>query len=698
MQERHLEGREKRHRVALVRPMLRLAWTSALALIAPLALAASNEQRVSKPFEYRGYSSPEYSEQKRLSMFIPVSDGTKLAATIFLPVVPGDTRIPVLLWYLPGHRESIDPRTGALRSYGSPEQIKFFTSHGYAWALVEMRGSGASFGTRQDRSPQIGRDGKDVIEWLAKQPWSNGNVGMVGASYQGFSQYASAAHRPTGLKAIFPEIAGFDEYSIMFYPGGIQSIAMSEFAAANIAQDDQNVFRAARSASGAVTDRGAVFDVLPSAPVIDEDNDGELADEIPLDKNGNGTFLDDGEPSYADGGARQHLYFEATKEHLGNVNLTPALIAESPYRDSPLGPLGLSYAELGPADRLSGLAGSGIAVYNRAGWFDYHARCATQWFASLHGKTPSRLLFAPTAHSGFPGGRSTGGPYWKMFGLTLSDADLNTEKLRFFDKYLRGVDNGIDREPPVYIYVMGKGWRAEKEWPLKRARTERWYLDTSSSLVSKPGAKARDLFTADLRADSRSDGANRWNFRVAGSSTPLRESHGGRLSYATEPLTSDLEVTGHPIVQLAVSSTAPDGDFFVYLEDIAPDRSVLRVSDGQLRASFATTLLEDKIVFGKSFDVKPKLPWHGYGRAAQDRQVFARGRVAKLTFDLMPTAWVFQSGHRIRVAIAGADWPTFRLNPVLAPNNDPASRSSMPTYDIHRGHELSFIELPVVEY
>lgn len=679
------------------RKCLQAPFVGALACVAMASAAcAADTVRVSQPFEYEGYSTVQYTAQRRVSTFIPMTDGTELAATIFLPENGPAARVPAILWYLPGHRESIDPRSGELKPYGSAEQIEFFTSHGYAWVLVEMRGSGASFGTRIDRGPQIGRDGKDIVEWLARQSWSNGNVGMVGASYQGFSQYATAAERPKGLKAIFPEIAGFDEYSIMFYPGGIQSIAMSDFATASIARDDQNVFQPVRKAEGAVADLGFARDVLPSAPVADEDGDGELADEIPLDKNGNGTFLDDGEPTYADGQPRKHIYFRATEQHTRNVNLTAELIARAPFRDSVLKPLGITYADLGPADRIADIAASGIAVYNRAGWFDYHARCATQWFASLHGKTPTRLLFAPTAHSGFPSGRATGGPYWKHFGLTLSEVDMNEEKLRFFDRYLKGIDNGIDREPPVHIYVMGKGWRAEREWPLRRAKPARYYFGADRALNTDRSKRGQDNFKVDLSHDSRTAGANRWNFRVASSRTLLGAGTGGRLAFESMPLESDMEVTGHPIVQLAVSSSAPDGDFFVYLEDVAPDGTALRVTDGQLRASFAALESEDRIST-TPFDVKPELPWHGFRESQRNAAVFANGRIAKLTIDLMPTAWTFRAGHRLRIAIAGADWPTFQLNPSLAPGNDPARVKTPPEFVVHRGGaELSWVELPVI--
>ena len=667
----------------------------ALSAVFPaLGATAETTQKVSAPFAYEGYSTQEFSSQRRVSAYIPMSDGTQLAATIFLPDGGPTRRVPALLWYLPGHRESIDPRTGNLRAYGSSEQIRFFTSHGYAWALVEMRGSGASFGTRYDRGPQIGLDGKEVVEWLAQQQWSDGNVGMVGSSYQGYSQYATAAHRPKGLKAIFPEIAGFDEYSIMFYPGGIQSIAMSDFATANIRRDDENVFRPTGAASGAVADRGFAMDVLPSAPVVDEDGDGQLADEIPVDKNGNGTFLDDGAPTYADGNSRQDIYFRATQQHVANVNLTSALIDQAPFRDSKLGTTQLSYAQLGPADRVADLAGSAIAIYNRAGWFDYHVRCATQWFASLHEKTPSRLTIVPGPHSGFPDGRASGGPYWKQFGLTLTNVDLNREKLRFFDRYLRGIDNGIDREPPVHIYVMGKGWRAERTWPLQRARGMRYYFGDGHLLQTKSAKPGADSLVADAAADSRTNGANRWNFRLASSSTPLGASSGTRVIYETRSLENDLEVTGHPIVQLAASSLAADGDFFVYLEDVAPDGSVMRVTDGQLRASFEGVVSEDRISTAP-FNVQPALPWHGFRQSDRNSKVFAAGRIAKLKLDLMPTAWVFGRGHRIRVAIAGADSPTFELHPLLEAARD--AGSPPPTYDIHRGGaDTSYVELPIV--
>ena len=98
---------------------------------------------------------------------------------------------------MPGHRESINPRTREIRTGMDLAELDFFTSRGYVVAVAEMRGSGASFGFRViDRGPQIGRDGRDLVDWIARQPWSSGRVGMIGASFQGFSQFATAAEQP----------------------------------------------------------------------------------------------------------------------------------------------------------------------------------------------------------------------------------------------------------------------------------------------------------------------------------------------------------------------------------------------------------------------------------------------------------------------------------------------------------------------
>ncbi len=663
------------------------------ALLSALALSLCSSAIAAISTEVR---PPQFKQFERQAEYAPVRDGTQLAVTRYVPAAgPKQDRFPTLLWYLPGHRESIDLKTGELRSAMAPADLEFFTARGYVVAIAEMRGSGASFGTRVlDRGPQIGRDGKDLVDWIARQPWSDGRVGMIGASYQGFSQYATAAERPAALRAIFPEIAGFDDYTSMFYPGGILNVALSQFASAAIVRDDLNYY-----------EPDGRRPRLPSAPVVDEDGDGELADEIPLDLDGDGDFLDEGSPTYRDGGKRADIYYRATLEHRANSNLTIERLQAAPYRDSKLAGTEHSYVDIDPADRPIAIAASGIAVYNRGGWFDYHARDTAMWFATLHGRTPVRMMMAPTGHGSLPSAAGDAlyraGPYLALFNdKTSSNAITNREKLRFFDRYVRGIDNGFDREPPVLIYVMGKGWRQEAEWPLARERRVRYAFDAEGRLSEKPGATGSDDYRVDLRTSSISNGANRWNYLLSSAKQPMSLDDGAaaRLRYDSEPLTVDREVTGHPLVEIVVAADVPESDFFVYLEDVAPDGTSLLVTEGQLRANFHRLRPNQTMLrSGGGIDIKPQLPWQGFTEADYEPAPLADARTLRLKLDLMPTSWVFKRGHRIRVSLMGADHPSFALHPKLSPTNDPADAANrVPTWSIKRGPGLSAIDLPVI--
>lgn len=624
---------------------------------------------------------------QRSAWYVPMEDGVRLAITVYTPAgAPAGSRFPVLLWYMPGHRESIDPATGRLTPAWSEADLAFFTAQGYALAAAEMRGSGASFGTRVlDRGPQIGRDGKALVDWIATQPWSDGRVGMVGSSYQGFSQYATAAERPAALRAIFPEIAGFDDYTSMFHPGGIQVVALSAFATDSIVRDDQNFH-----------EPGPARPRLPSAPVIDEDGDGELADEIPLDRDGSGSFLDDGEPTYRDGSPRQHIYYEATRAHVANSNLTVEILAAAPWRDSKLAGTAWDYRDMDPGERAQRIAASGIAVYNRGGWFDYHARDTVMWHATLAGHTPTFLMMAPTGHGGFPAGSAEelyrAGPYFRLFNDSTSTHEmLNREKLAFFDHYVRGIDNGFDKRPPVRLYVMNRGWRDEAEWPLARQRQLTYYFASGGQLTATPGAGGLDRHEVDLAADARSGGASRWNFGVSGAREPLSLDGGAaRLQYSTAPLAADMEVSGHPLLTVTLSSTAANGDLFAYLEDVGPDGRSLLVTEGQLRLNYPAEKPVQEIIAGPggTVRVRPELPWHGFTRADYVADPLADGRVRTYRLDLLPTAWVFRQGHRIRLSLAGADAPSFALHP---------EGGAKPVWTVRRGAGLSQLVLPVIQ-
>ncbi|MDD1458301.1 CocE/NonD family hydrolase, partial [Dolichospermum sp. ST_sed7] len=341
------------------------------AVFLPRTGLLSGEQ-ISKPFEYSGYSSPQWESYTRVSAYVPMPDGVKIAVDVFLPTVYKGTgktpsKFPVVLQYTPYHRSMFDPKSGGFLL--SPAQ-RLYLSYGYAYAGADMRGTGGSFGWNIMMDPILREDGKRVIDWIAAQTWSDGNVGMEGGSYVGWSQLACASHKPKALKCIVPNEAGFD--GLLVSPGGIRSSAFIQYWSGMMYYINRNTV--------------PTFwrPIPPVPPVVDEDGDGMLADEIPVDKNGQWSFSDDyrwpvdpgNPPQYADGVARKdHYYFNAVMEHIAHPAGAPGsydldLVAKKiNFWDDKRDGDGLTSPDINFAF-LPDVMESKIPVYNVGGWFD----------------------------------------------------------------------------------------------------------------------------------------------------------------------------------------------------------------------------------------------------------------------------------------------------------------------------------------
>ncbi len=629
------------------------------------------------------------------SHYVTMSDGTKLAVTIMVP--PESIKpLPVIFMYHPYKRLTIDPKTSQIDITFGPEVIKSFINNGYVFVCADMRGSGASYGSRVDMTPILGQDGKEIIDWIAAQPWCDGNVGMIGGSYHGWSQLATAGHKPRALKCIMPEMMGFDMYSDAWFPGGILNQEMMDKMKVTFPVLDTNYY------SGKESNLPIETIIFPTLPVVDEDGDGQLQDEIPLDVNGKGTFLDDYPPKYADGKPRQHIYYQATKEHLKNLYL-PTWADTVMYRDDIAAGTD-TVAHTGPNDWPVRMAESGVAIYNIVGWFDIFTRGGFRWYCTLKAINPSKLLVTPLFHSSPDIVSYNQGPYLKYFGVERTGFAewMTQERLRFFDRYLKGIKNGVDTEPPIRIFVMnGEGWRNEKEWPLARQVMTNYSFDARNNLtLGAPKSTGYDKYLVDFSHSSKSIGGTRWISHQAPDTVMKRTSLDYKcLTYNSTPIIKDTEITGHPIVTLWVSSTANDGDFFVYLEDVDEKGEAYYITEGMLRSGFAKQKAnEDILLSGFGIDVLPNLPWHGFKKTDYVDGIFRNSKIIKLVFDLIPTSWVIKKGHCIRVSIACADWPIFRLHPKLSPNNNPSDQNNIvPTITVYRDAEHpSGIQLPVI--
>lgn len=230
--------------------------------------------------------------------------------------------------------------------------------------------------------------------------------------------------------------------------------------------------------------------------------------------------------------------------------------------------------------------------------------------------------------------------------------------------------------------ISGGAERAADEWP-PPAERQRWYLSRNQTLsLHAPQVQA----AADAYQVNTLSGTGkytRWdtvNGRGLRKPYPDRAALGQQqLTYSTEPLAEDTEITGHPLIELHIASSATDGAVFAYLEDVAPDGQVVHVSEGQLRA------LHRKVQPGPAPYWTPG-PYHSFRK--QDAQPLVPGQIATLSFDLLPTSYQFKAGHRIRLALSGADPDHFANIPSDGP---------LPNLLFHRSKSAaSWLELPVV--
>ncbi|HTG35609.1 MAG TPA: CocE/NonD family hydrolase [Thermoanaerobaculia bacterium] len=583
------------------------------ALLATASIAAAQTApapKVSEFNRYSGYSQPVYDGWVRSSRYVTVRDGTRLAMDIFRPSLKGKVageKLPVV-WTHNRYRRAVMEEGKTYTILDSYEWLPEVVRHGYVVAAVDVRGSGASFGTFTGMfNLKETQDAYDITEWFAAQAWSNGNVGMYGGSYLGITQYMAAGQKPPHLKAIFPQVAVSDLYDLLWH-GGIFHGPFIESWSKLVRQ----------------------LDVDHPALPVNEDKDGSLLKA-------------------------------AIQQHRANRDAAK-LYAALPYRDSADPQTGVQvWRDWTPITYLKQIRESKVAVYHQAGWYDRYVRDQTILFRNLD--NPQKLTIGPWTH-------------------TESDFDSAAEHLRWWDRWLKGIDNGVMDDAPVHYYVMGapeaKAWRSAKTWPLPNERRTAYWFGPRRSLgtvapKAAPKDKARDEMTVDYSAAVSPD--PRWSLERKFPELSAHDAKG--LAYTTPPLAAAVEVTGHPVVHLWVSSSVPDADLFVYLEEVDGKGASRYVTEGMLRAS-------DRATADPGYDTAG-LPYHRGNRA--DRADLAPGQPVELVFDLYPTSTLFAAGHRIRVTVTGAD----KANAVTPKRNPP------PRITLYReAGKPSYVELPVI--
>ncbi len=652
-------------------------------------------------FDYPVLKDIELNAFKKQKQYVKMPDGTEIATNIFLPTKAKTTNFPTIFVFTPYNRSMVLPdmkwyeKAGAkvfLGNWGpvfdvlpNRKTINTLTNNGYAIVVADMRGTGASSNYSSAMSPAIKQDGIDMVNWIAEQTWSDGKVGMMGPSYLGWIQLAIASEKPEALKCISPSIMGMDIYSEAQKQGGILMTKWIENFDVQLRLLNLNA-----------SDQTNTIPVFPAEPVIDVDGDGEIVDEIPLYANGDVTvFTDDETPTYSDGIARKdNQYFKHTKDHLKNI-WTKEVVDKWQYRDDTMLVYEdtLTIADVSPGFFVPGIKASKIPVLFTGGWFDGFEGI-TKMFASIQDSNPAHLVMAPRFHVPM----TIPPAYQTLFDYQGDYEDqILSLQMRFFDHYLKGAANGFTDIDAVQTYTPFKGWESYKNWPPPATDYQTYFLQANQQLGKDTSETGQDNYAIDFSHESGYDaeGDNRWNMAAMTDTIMMRTQLDKKcLVYETNTLTEATQITGHPIIELALSANQADADIYVYLSDVDENGNAYYVSEGELRAGWHRQVPDDTQV-NNLYDVKPDLPWHSFNKGDYDKNPLANNKQITLKFDLTPTSWLFRKGHKIRISIAGADYTNFELNPTLCPDNV-LENCKETTLTIHRGGALSKLELPVI--
>jgi uncharacterized protein len=517
---------------------------------------------------------------------IPMRDGVVLRGYLLLPEGAGP--FPVIVYRTP---------YGVKSTVESSVMFKKALERQYAVVAQDVRGRYESDGEYLPYQ-QEGRDGYDTIEWAARQPWSNGSVATVGGSYPGAVQWFAAMERPPSLKAMVPANT-YASPRQFFYSGGVWDGSWVSWVWHNIAPD----VRRRRGMAGATTYAEA-------------------------------------EKQWATEGSRlQH--------HLPLLDL-PGLKEVAPWyyewlRHPPTDPW-WDWAEVrGKYGRTN------AAVLNLSGWHDeaYGPHGATTNFAGLAasrapGAPRAKLIVGPWAHANVWMTRTVIGQ--REIGPD-APIDYHETVMRWLDHHVRGIDNGVDREAPVRVFVLGANrWRESDRWPIPGAVPDTLYLRgerhgaTSERLLAEAppsGGPSSTSFISDPAnpvADPYPERSGAHDYRALASRTDV-------LTFETPPLERDVEVVGAMTAEIFLSADAPDTDLWVKVFDVAPDGTAWNLMSPGLdviRASYRDT--------------------------TAGRQLLTPGKIYMLRLGDLLTANEFKRGHRIRVSISTTFFPHFSRN------------------------------------
>jgi putative CocE/NonD family hydrolase len=490
-------------------------------------------------------------------VWVPMPDGIRLAARLWLPEDAENNPVPAILEYIPYRkRDSTRGRDAQIYPY--------FAGHGYACIRVDLRGSGDSEGVLQDEYLQQELDdGVAILDWLERQPWCDGKVGIIGISWGGFNGLQIAAMRPPQLKAIITASSTDDRYADdVHHMGGCLLGDNLSWASTMFA-----------------------YNSCPPDPATV----GEQWRDMWFERlRGSGLWLE------------KWLRHQRRDDYWKHGSV---------------------------CEDIEAIQCPVMAV---SGWADGYSNAVFRLLRDL--KVPRLGLVGPWGHKY---------PHIGMPGPAIS---FLQEALRWWDKWLKGIETGImdepmlrawmqDSVPPTTQYKLRPGrWVAETVWPAADIEPRRYTLATHRRLL--PHGESADEECLNLQSPlGLGLFAGKWCSYTAAPDLPhdQRQEDGGALVFDSAPLAEPLEILGAPVVELEISADKPVAMLAVRLSDIAPDNKATRITYGLLNLT------------------------HRDG--SEHPQPLVPGQRYRVRIQLNHVAQQFPAGHRLRIAVSTSYWP-----------------------------------------
>ena len=490
--------------------------------------------------------------EARYNVKVPMRDGVHLSADIYFPAGLSGP-FPVILGRTPYNNMTEE----------SVESAVFYPQHGYVFVAQDVRGKNDSDGEFYPFANEFD-DGHDTIEWIGAQPWCDGNVGMVGASYVGNVQWQAAAMGSRYLKAIVPRVMGHNLHEANRYVGGAFQLALAcMWAFRHDGRTRQDIF------------------------IYKWD---QLLLSLPL-------------KNIDDAAGKDVQFLRDMIDHPDYDDYWKALAIEERYQEIK------------------------IPVLQIGGWYDICTAGTFKNFLGMLerggselAKGNQRAIVGPWVHMASALTHAGEVDFGKASVL-----DLHEIELQWFDRWLKGISNGADQEAPLRIFVMGtKQWREEQEWPLARTRFTPFYFHSAgeaNSLLGDGGLSTtpsedeqpdRYLYNPAFPTPTRG-GNTCCNPEIvpwgAYDQRPV-EYRNDVLVYTSDPMEEDMEATGPVIVKLFASTDARDTDFTAKLVDVDPNGYAVNLCDGIIRGRYREStshqrLLEPGTIYEFTIDLWP---------------------------------------------------------------------------------------------